>query len=249
MQIQDIAGQVAARQAVFLLLAATCSIPLGTILYGRELYKLNSAPTNIAISNNMINENVPLGTEVGTLSATDPDAGSTITFSLPIGMGDNSALTIVGNSLRTASPINFETRSTLNITVRATDNAGAFADQVLAINVNNLAELGSPVQIGGGTTNRSIIKQLVVDFDSDVVVDAGAFLLQKRTSATVLDTVNTSFALSTLPSGATRATITFSGAQTYSDNSLSDGYYQLSIFGASVRLRSNNQAFDGNGDA
>ncbi len=107
------------------------------------------------------------------------------------------------------------------------------------------------MQIGTGGSSRSVIRQLVVDFDADVLVDSNAFLLQKRTtvnSSPVFDTVNTSFALSTLPSGATRATISFSGAQAYTGGSLSDGYYQLTIFGASVRLRSNNLAFDGNGD-
>ena len=177
---------------------------------------LNSAPTNIAISNNVINENIPIGTQVGLVTAADPDAGNTITFSLPTGIGNNNAFAIVGNALQTSSAINFETNASLNITVRATDNLGAFADQTFVIQVNNLAELGAPVQIGSGGVSRSVIRQLVVDFDADMVVDAGAFLLQKRTlvnSSVVLDTVTTSFALSTLPSGATRATITFTGAQ------------------------------------
>ncbi len=117
----------------------------------------------------------------------------------------------MGSSLRTASVFNFETKSTYNITVRAADQAGAFSEQTFIISVNNLAELGAPVQIGGGTAARSVIRQLVVDFDADVIVDPNAFLLQKRTlvnSSPVFDTVSTSFALSTLPSGATRATVT-----------------------------------------
>ncbi len=36
--------------------------------------------------------------------------------------------------------------------------------------------------------------------------------------------------------------------KTYVSGSLSDGFYQLTIFGANVRLRSNNSAYDGNGD-
>ncbi len=93
------------------------------------------------------------------------------------------------------------------------------------------------MQIGSGGISRSVVRQLVVDFDADVLVDTNAFLLQKRTTfngSPVLDTVTTSFALATLPSGATRATLSFSGVQTYTGGSLSDGYYQLTIFGASV---------------
>ncbi len=214
--------------------------PATTDTYGRELYVVSSAPANIALSNSSIDENVASGTQVGTLSATDADAGDVISFSLPAGMGDNSLFSIVGNSLRTASPINFETRPSYSVTVRAADQLGLSSDRVLTITVNNLAELGGPIQLGSIPGNRSVIRQVVVDFDSDVIVDPGAFLMQKRTlvnNNVVLENVAATFALSTLPSGATRATLSFSGAQTYPGGALSDGYYQLTISGASVRLR------------
>ncbi len=222
-----------------------------TDTFGRELHLFNLAPTSIALSSTQIAENLPSGAPVGTLSAVDPNAGDVITFSLPAGLGDNSAFSIVGSELRTASIFNFEIKSAYTVSVRATDQFGAASQQSFTINVTNLAELGAPVRLGTGTVSRSVIRELTVDFDSDVIIDPNAFLLQKRTlvsSNVVLDTVTTSFALLTLPNGATRATISFSGPHTYTGGSLSDGYYQLTIFGASVRLRSNNQAYDGNGD-
>ncbi len=209
----------------------------GTQSFGRELYVVSAPPTGIALSSNTIDENLPIGTTVGTLSASDPDPGDVITFSLPAGLGDNNAFAVVGNSLRTASLLNFETKSTYNIVVRAADQFGVVADASLSVLVKNLAELGTPIQIGNGSAARSVVRQLVIDFDSDVIVDTNAFLLQKRTlvnNNVVFDTVSTSFSLATLPSGATRATISFSGAQTYTGGSLADGYYQLTIFGANV---------------
>ncbi len=193
-------------------------------------------------------ENISIGKQIGTLSAIDPNAGDVVTFTLPVGLGDNNAFSLVGNSLRTATSLNFESKATYSITVRATDSGGLFSEQTLTISVINLAELAAPVQIGNGTASRSNIRQLVIDFDSDVIIDNDAFLLQKRIgsgSSATLDTVISNFALTTLASGATRATLSFSGGYTNPGGALSDGYYQLTILGASIRLRSNNQPFDG----
>ena len=48
---------------------------------------VNDAPTNIALSSASVAENQPAGTVVGTLTATDQDAGDTHTFSLVAGTG------------------------------------------------------------------------------------------------------------------------------------------------------------------
>ncbi len=52
----------------------------------------NTAPTNIALSANTINENVSGNSAVGTLSSTDADASNTFTYTLVAGTGstDNS---------------------------------------------------------------------------------------------------------------------------------------------------------------
>ena len=43
----------------------------------------NDAPTSGLISHNTVTENLPKGTEVGTLSAVDPDVIDTHTYKLP----------------------------------------------------------------------------------------------------------------------------------------------------------------------
>jgi hypothetical protein len=58
-------------------------------------------------------------TDLGTLSATDADAGDTFTYTLE----NNSAayIAIDGNTLKLAKTVDYETTKNLNITVRVTD--------------------------------------------------------------------------------------------------------------------------------
>ena len=61
----------------------------------------NLAPTDISLSNASIDENQPSGTDVGTLTTTDPDAGDTHTYTLESsgcggGRSDNSSFQIGG---------------------------------------------------------------------------------------------------------------------------------------------------------
>jgi Ca2+-binding RTX toxin-like protein len=63
----------------------------------------NHAPTGIVLSNTSVDEDQPVGTIVGTLSAVDPDAGDSHTFALVAGDGsaDNGSFRIAGTSLQT----------------------------------------------------------------------------------------------------------------------------------------------------
>jgi hypothetical protein len=101
---------------------------------------VNEAPTDIAISTAVLPENQPAGTAVGMLSATDPDAASTFTYSLVDGAGsiDNASFAIVGNELVTARSFNFETNASYSIRVRATDFLGLSTEKPLAITVTDV---------------------------------------------------------------------------------------------------------------
>ena len=101
---------------------------------------VNEAPTGIALSNAGVNENQPLGTIVGTLSGTDPDAGQTLTFSLRDLSGDNASFQIIGTTLRTAAVLDHESKDSYTIQVRATDNGSPaqFFDKQLTIGVNDI---------------------------------------------------------------------------------------------------------------
>ncbi|BAY78897.1 hypothetical protein NIES25_53760 (plasmid) [Nostoc linckia NIES-25] len=102
---------------------------------------LNEAPTDLALSNNKIDENVPANTVIGSLSSTDPDANDTFSYSLVTGTGseDNSAFTIInGNQLKINSSPDFETKSSYNIRVRTSDRNGLFFEKTFTININDI---------------------------------------------------------------------------------------------------------------
>ncbi|OGO36371.1 MAG: hypothetical protein A2W35_07375 [Chloroflexi bacterium RBG_16_57_11] len=99
---------------------------------------VNEAPTGCSLSNNTVDEKQPVNTVVGALSATDPDAGSTFTFSLACAVAgaDDASFNILGSNLRTSSVFNFATKSTYNICIRVMDQGGLTYDKNYAITVN-----------------------------------------------------------------------------------------------------------------
>jgi Tol biopolymer transport system component len=112
----------------------------------------NQAPTNLALSATTVNENVPVGTEIGTFSTTDPDTVDQFAYSLVAGDGDtdNSFFTIDSNKLKIASSPDFESKSSYKLRIRTTDKGGLFFDQAFNISVNDIDE--SPINSGGNPT-------------------------------------------------------------------------------------------------
>jgi hypothetical protein len=102
----------------------------------------NIAPTDIALSGTSVAENLPIGTSVGTLSTTDPDAGNTFTYTLVAGTGgtDNASFTISGSTLQTAAIFNYEAKNSYSIRVRSTDQGGLFTEEAFTITVTNVIE-------------------------------------------------------------------------------------------------------------
>jgi VCBS repeat-containing protein len=97
----------------------------------------NDPPTAVVLSDDTVAENEPVSTLVGTLSATDPDPGDQHTFTLVVGTGsgDNEAFRISGSGLRTDEVFDVETNDSYSIRVRATDEEGAFVEQLFTITV------------------------------------------------------------------------------------------------------------------
>ena len=103
---------------------------------------VNDAPTDIALSASSIAENNAANATVGTLSATDPDAGATHTFTLVTGAGstDNAAFNLSGNSLRLNGSANFEVKSSYSVRVRATDQSSLTFEKVLTVTITDVNE-------------------------------------------------------------------------------------------------------------
>lgn len=102
----------------------------------------NSAPTDITLSSTSVIESQPSGTKVGTLSAADPDAVSSFTYSLVGGSGstDNSSFSIVGNELRTNSSFDYQAKNSYSVRIQVTDNGGLTFEKIFTISVTKLNE-------------------------------------------------------------------------------------------------------------
>jgi hypothetical protein len=209
----------------------------------QRFHRDNVAPTDIAVSADSVLEEQPAGTVVGTLSATDADAGETYTYSLVSGSGSdgNSSFTIVGNELRTAAVLDHETHPAYTIRVRVTDSLGGTFEKMLTIGVTNVID--PTLQLDGQVVAENQPKGTVV----------GTF--------DVSDTSNTSFTY-TLVSGAgssgnkrfrivgnqlqTNAALNFEAQDSYSIRlrvTGPNGFSQIRNF--TIRVGNNNEAITG----
>jgi len=96
----------------------------------------NHAPGSVELSNAGVDEGSPIGTVVGTLSATDAD-GDEVTFSL---VDPDGRLAIDGNDLVTAQVFDYDDLQSFGCTVRATDANGASTDAEFTIAVLDVDE-------------------------------------------------------------------------------------------------------------
>jgi VCBS repeat-containing protein len=96
-------------------------------------------------------ENATAGTVVGTLAATDADSGETLTYSI---VGANTNFEVVGNELRVraGASLNFETAPQHTLTVRVTDSANNTRDQLVTINVVNVNEAPTVLNVARDVT-------------------------------------------------------------------------------------------------
>ena len=112
----------------------------------------NTAPTAIALSVNTVDENA-MGTEVGTLTATDANTADKFTFTT-----DNADFVITGDKLALAAESSFDFEKTSNVTlnVTVTDNGGLAYTQELTIEVNDLLDTYSFMSKLGDDTQSSV---------------------------------------------------------------------------------------------
>ncbi len=111
---------------------------------------INEAPSNISLSATSIVENAGANAVIGSLSATDADAGDTATFSLVSGEGstDNASFSIDGAALKAAASFDYEAKSSYSVRLRVTDAAGATFEKIFVISVTNIEDAAPSVPSG-----------------------------------------------------------------------------------------------------
>ncbi|WP_231602887.1 beta strand repeat-containing protein [Neorhodopirellula pilleata] len=176
----------------------------------------NTAPTDLSLSSTSIAENAAVGTTVGTLTSTDANAGDTFTYSLVSGTGstDNASFTISGDQLRTATTLDFETKSSYSVRVRTTDAGNLTFERTFTITVTNVNEAPSAIALSSTTLDNNAASGTAVGTLTTTDADAGDTF-----TYTLVDgqgsTDNTSFAIDggTLEAA---TTINFASQSSYS---------------------------------
>ena len=118
---------------------------------------VNEAATDISLSNSSIDENTPVGSLVGTLSATDPDANDNHTYQLVAGTGDtdNASFEVNGESLLVNAALNFEEKQAYTIRLRATDTGGLSTEKSFEITVADVNEAATDISLSNSSIDEN----------------------------------------------------------------------------------------------
>ncbi|MED1796405.1 Ig-like domain-containing protein [Brevibacillus nitrificans] len=98
----------------------------------------NEPPTALTLSNYKIEENKPVKTVVGTLTATDSNAGETFTYSLVA--GDTGSFVIEGNQLKSNEIFDYEQKNNYSVTISVKDSRNATFSHAFTIEVVDVNE-------------------------------------------------------------------------------------------------------------
>ncbi|HSV85891.1 MAG TPA: cadherin domain-containing protein [Levilinea sp.] len=136
---------------------------------------LNEAPTSLLLSPGSLLENQPAGTTVGTFNTTDQDAGDSYTYTLVSGTGstDNTRYSISGFSLMTRAVFDFEDKPIHTIRARVTDSGGLWYEQSFNIQVVDVNEAPTAIQLSKSRVSEKRPVGTVVGLLSALDADAG----------------------------------------------------------------------------
>ncbi|WP_425409694.1 cadherin domain-containing protein [Hyphococcus sp.] len=116
-----------------------------------DINDINEGPSDIQLSSTIIDEN-SAGAVVGTLSAYDPDAGDAVTFSV-----SDERFEVVGGELKVKDGVSFdhEMLETLDVTVTATDRGGLSETQSFSIDISDVNEGPSDIQLSNANIDEN----------------------------------------------------------------------------------------------
>jgi len=139
-----------------------------------QVVNVNEAPTGLSLSAAALPENQPANSVVGTLSTTDADAGESFTYSFATGAGDsdNGSFAIVGNTLQSKSPLDFETKSSYIIRLRTTDFGSLWFERSFTIGVTDVNETPTDISLSPSSIVENSLANTVIGSFSSVDQDA-----------------------------------------------------------------------------
>ncbi|MFT7084488.1 MAG: gliding motility-associated-like protein [Vicingaceae bacterium] len=110
---------------------------------------VNNVPTDMVLSNNIIAENTIIGSEVGSITTTDADAGDGHTYTLVAGVGDanNMSFSISADKLLTNTTFDVNIRSTYSVRIQANDGFGGIYQEAFTINITNSNDVPTDISL------------------------------------------------------------------------------------------------------
>lgn len=137
------------------------------------LLRLGAAPRDVALSNASVAENLPAGTVVGTVSATDT-ANDTLTYALVDNAGGLFVIDATTGVITTTAPLNHEAVASYAVIAKVTDSGGLSAQQSFTIAVGDVNEAptatGDAVAVNEDATTANLWATLL---GNDTDPDAG----------------------------------------------------------------------------
>ncbi len=128
------------------------SATLASANYAWNITPVNDTPIDIGLTNMIVSEDAGIGAWVGDLYTMDVDLpGDTFTYAI---MSDpDSKFMILGNQLMLNAALDFESSALHSVTIRTTDNNGAFFDRTMDITVLDFNEFTftPPPPVSGST--------------------------------------------------------------------------------------------------
>jgi hypothetical protein len=132
---------------------------------------VNEAPTNVTLSNASVAVSSAVNTVVGALTAVDPDAGDSATFTLT--NNDGGLFAISGNNIVVASSLSGVTSAAQQVTVHATDAGSLSVDKVLTLNVTGIASTTFAGDAGDNTLTGTAANERFQGFGGNDTINGG----------------------------------------------------------------------------
>ncbi|MEP1142258.1 MAG: LamG-like jellyroll fold domain-containing protein [Henriciella sp.] len=146
-----------------------------TETFSVDVADVNEGPSDLALDGNSVAEN-DAGGVVGTLSSFDPDAGDSVSYSV-----SDDRFEVVDGELRLADgeSLDHEEASSIDVSVTATDASGLETSETFTVDVVDVNEAPTDVQLtaqdgvlslnqDGGTDDNAISANMT-DFPSDAI--------------------------------------------------------------------------------
>jgi VCBS repeat-containing protein len=103
------------------------------------LLRVAITPHDVVLADGTVAENLPAGTLVGTLSATDTPT-DTLTYALLDDADGRFTVDAATGEVRTTQAFNYEVETAFTLTVKVTDSAGLTSSNNVVVNVSNVNE-------------------------------------------------------------------------------------------------------------